>query len=426
MNYARLIYKIIQISLIAVTISVVALLILGHFGYVDTVKPFVVQSGSMEPAIPTASIVFSLPQNSYQQGDIITFQPDGDKTKIVTHRVEFKLYPDGVENEALFVTAGDANEDVDRWEVRNEHIIGKAVLTVPYVGYLVDFAKKPQGFILLVIVPATIVIYEELKNLLTEIVKELKSVKKRYFKGETFKDDRTITNNKFTPPKSWMIIPIIGVGVFMITFTAGYFSDIEKSFENLFQAGIWESPSPSVSPTPTGSPPQIATYLVINELLYDTTNSQNPGGQGGNNRDEFVEIYNPTSVSVNVNGWILNADGSVVTLPNLDIPGEGFLVISGSEMSELETIYGQFSDNVKYYQTEIGKVGNGFDDARGYLILTDSSSALIDSLSFGNDTSIFNPSVPDTETGNSFEREPNGVDTNSADDFIENSPTPGN
>ena len=261
MIYARIAYKFIQGLLITAVLSVVALLILGHFGYINTVKSYVVQSGSMEPAVKTASIIFSLPQKSYKQGEIITFNPNGNTKQTVTHRIEFKMYPDGVNEAPLFITAGDANKDVDKWEVRQEHIIGKAVLTVPYIGYLVDFAKKPHGFILLVIVPATIVIYEELKALFLEIIKGTKKLKGRYFKGLAFKGSRTIDKDisdkkrKFSSPKAWAIIPLIGAGVFMVSFSAGYFSDIELSLGNIFQAGTWNAPpengpSPSVTPTP--------------------------------------------------------------------------------------------------------------------------------------------------------------------------------
>ena len=239
MRYTKLIFKFFQGGLIVVVICVVALLILGHFGYVETVKPFVVQSGSMEPSVPTASIVFTLPQSSYQQGDIITFHPNGNEKQTVTHRVEFKLYPDGINGAPLFMTAGDANKDVDKWEVRQEHIIGKTVLTVPFLGYLVDFAKKPEGFILLVIVPATIVIYEEIKNLFLEIKKSLKKFRKRNSKFILSKQSAskdTISKNRFSPPKTWILFPLFGVIVFMVSFSAGYFSDLEKAIGNMMRA----------------------------------------------------------------------------------------------------------------------------------------------------------------------------------------------
>lgn len=135
-------------------------------------KAYVVQSGSMEPAIKTASLVITLPQSAYNQNDIITFRKNGNAKQIITHRINFKLYPEGIDN-PVYKTSGDANEDFDAFSVTNDQIIGRAAISIPYLGYIVDFAKRPQGFILLVIVPATIIIYEELKYLLREAKKKL-------------------------------------------------------------------------------------------------------------------------------------------------------------------------------------------------------------------------------------------------------------
>jgi len=60
-------------------------------------------------------------------------------------------------------------------------------------------------------------------------------------------------------------------------------------------------------------------------------------------------------------------------------------------------------------------------------MLKDSQGNLIDTLSYGNDTSIFNPSVPLVSLGSSFERLVPGFDTDFASDFEQrNPPTPGN
>ncbi|OGM59419.1 signal peptidase I, partial [Candidatus Woesebacteria bacterium RIFCSPLOWO2_01_FULL_39_10] len=130
-------------------------------------RTYLVQSGSMEPAIKTGSIVITLPSSVYSQGEVITFSKNSKN--IVTHRIQAKLYPEGASSSPVYKTAGDANENFDNWEVNNSDIIGKVVFSVPYVGYVADFAKKPQGFILLVIIPATIIIYEELKNIIREL-----------------------------------------------------------------------------------------------------------------------------------------------------------------------------------------------------------------------------------------------------------------
>lgn len=261
MNLQKIIFKTLQIILGLGVFSIVGLLLLGHFGYINTVKPFVVQSGSMEPAIPTGSVVFSFPQSNYQQGDVITFFANGSKKQTVTHRIEFKTYPDGIDKDPVYLTAGDANEELDNWQVTGDQIIGKSSLTVPYLGYAVDFAKKPQGFILLVVVPATIVIYEELKNLLLEIrnifASFLLKLKKR--KNKTHQEiidvSRTIStpqsvNSKFSLPKAWAILPAIGAGIVIIAFSAGYFFDKENSVGNVFGAAeSFGTPTPTLTTT---------------------------------------------------------------------------------------------------------------------------------------------------------------------------------
>ena len=135
-------------------------------------KVKVVKSGSMEPAIKTGGIVVIKPSTSYEVGDIITFGKD-TKTQIpTTHRI---LKIDGDGPLRTFTTKGDANDSEDPQVTRLGDISGKVVLTVPYLGYILDFAKKPLGFVLLVGVPAFVIILEELMK----IIKEMKVIRKR-------------------------------------------------------------------------------------------------------------------------------------------------------------------------------------------------------------------------------------------------------
>jgi signal peptidase len=165
-------------------------------------RAYIVQSGSMSPAIKVGSIVITQKSPSYLPNDIITFNPGGSlqsaprekNTNLVTHRILFKNYPEGVGGPASYLTAGDANEEFDRNEIKEDQIVGKVVATLPYAGYIADFAKKPYGFILLVIVPATIIIYEELKFLKREFGKSYKKLLPS-FKGLSFKGSRTITSS---------------------------------------------------------------------------------------------------------------------------------------------------------------------------------------------------------------------------------------
>lgn len=125
----------------------------------------VVQSGSMEPAIHTGSVVVIKPAGSYAVGDVITYGRTGTPT---THRiVDMKL----VEGSTSYKTKGDANDAADGSEVRHEEVIGKVRVSVPYAGYVIDAARKPIGFFFLIILPALIVAAEEAKTIWKEVMK---------------------------------------------------------------------------------------------------------------------------------------------------------------------------------------------------------------------------------------------------------------
>jgi signal peptidase len=97
-------------------------------------------------------------------GDIICFQLSEPTS--ITHRI-INITDQG------FITKGDANEDPDQWIVKKENVIGKAILTIPFIGYIGYFVRTPTGFILLIVIPASLIIIMEIRN----IVKELKKQK---------------------------------------------------------------------------------------------------------------------------------------------------------------------------------------------------------------------------------------------------------
>ncbi len=240
---------------------------------VNIPKLFAVYSGSMEPAIKTGSLVVSLPQASYKPGDIITFNTTGSK-EMVTHRLVFKIYDNGVQNEPTYITGGDANEELDIFNPKGEDIIGKEILTVPYGGYVADFAKKPYGFILLVIVPATIIIYEELKFLFKQVMQPLKRL---------FKTTRASSNTQ-SLSRAGILLPLFGSLLVVASLTVGYFFDMEKSLGNILGAGTWESQNIEV-PSPTT--PALTT-IFLNQL----------GGDIGDQYGYWLDYTNASSNNV--------------------------------------------------------------------------------------------------------------------------------
>jgi signal peptidase len=133
----------------------------------------IVQSGSMEPTIPTGALVLIRSQAQYQVNDIVTFQTRGTGDGLpTTHRI----IADGVtQGEVTYETKGDANADADVAPVRQRDVIGKVIYSVPYLGYLLDFARQPIGFALLIGVPAVVVAFEELSTILGMLRQRRKS-----------------------------------------------------------------------------------------------------------------------------------------------------------------------------------------------------------------------------------------------------------
>ncbi len=123
-----------------------------------------VLSGSMSPAIKTGSIVAVKPASSYNIGDVITFKKGHGEREIVTHRIIGQT-------EQGFITQGDANNVVDANPVKEEAILGKVALTIPYAAYAANSARSKFGLILLILIPALLIIGGEVRKIFQEVQK---------------------------------------------------------------------------------------------------------------------------------------------------------------------------------------------------------------------------------------------------------------
>lgn len=160
--------KIISYLFFAIVVGVAGLLIASIFPIAGGTKVFVVLSGSMEPAIKTGSIIMVKPAGSYRIGDIITFGPYSKQKPPTTHRIQEIRVQTG---NPVYTTKGDANNALDTREVSNRDVIGKVRFSLPYLGYVVAAAKKPAGFIAMIILPAAIIVYDEGKKIWRELAK---------------------------------------------------------------------------------------------------------------------------------------------------------------------------------------------------------------------------------------------------------------
>ena len=166
--------------IVAAILGVALLLTASLLPITGNYKIKVVLSGSMEPAIKTGSIVVIKPTDLYKVGDIITFGKDTKKDIPTTHRI---VEARAVEGEMIFTTKGDANNGNDASEVKENAVAGKVLFSAPYAGYLIDFAKKPVGFILLISIAAGCVVFDEVRKIWREI-RKMKGKKEEDKKNE--------------------------------------------------------------------------------------------------------------------------------------------------------------------------------------------------------------------------------------------------
>ncbi|MDD3401985.1 MAG: signal peptidase I [Hespellia sp.] len=125
---------------------------------------YTVVSGSMEPAIPTGSLVYiktTVPAEEIQADDVIAFYEELDTTSIITHRVVKNNT-----NMGRFTTKGDANKEKDMNPIAYDDYVGKVVLSVPYVGGIAQTITTGSGRLLTVSIILIAVLLEIIATVL--------------------------------------------------------------------------------------------------------------------------------------------------------------------------------------------------------------------------------------------------------------------
>ncbi len=407
---------------ILLLLSVAGLFLASMLPIPGNIEIKIVKSGSMEPTIPTGSLVFIKPTDTYGLRDIITFGQDSRTQIPTTHRIVAMRE----ENGTWYTTKGDANEDPDTKEIRQSDIIGKVIMHTPYAGFVLDFAKQPVGFVLLIAIPAAAIIIDELINIFREVHR---AWRRRNRDGEnsggsaSFDDDidahvvfarRFSMDDVFVPVRVFKarvarrlvskrqylntgvsalaIVASIAVSNGGVGQTLSYFRDTEQSQLNVFSAGEWFA-------TPGANPHNI----VLNEFLPNpdvSANGMNLGHDASNMPlGEWIELYNNGNDPVDVAGWFMtDASGGA---------GNTHAVIGGSVTNTGQTIIPSHGWLVVYLnKPSLNNTGDSIFLYTG----TSTGSVLIDSYTYNNQ-------------GDFCEQEPSPGDTNATSTP---SGTPGN
>lgn len=125
----------------------------------DDVRSLTNTSNSMNPTINAGSITIIKKFPSYDIGDIITYYALIDnKEIIITHRI-IDLGGN------VYITKGDANQAIDENVILPRSIIGKVIIIIPYLGYIISFTKTALGLWVAVAIPTLSIIYIELSKI---------------------------------------------------------------------------------------------------------------------------------------------------------------------------------------------------------------------------------------------------------------------
>ncbi|MDG5473227.1 signal peptidase I [Jeotgalibacillus sp. ET6] len=139
-----------------------------------------VLSGSMEPGIQTGSIIVvkgARDLKSFKENDIVTYKVN--RHQLVTHRIIEVISQN---NQMMYRTKGDANDGPDTALLLPQNIVAKYEgVTVPYIGYLIEFSQSKNGIFLLFFLPGLFLLSQSLYQVARLIIEEnKKSIKESH------------------------------------------------------------------------------------------------------------------------------------------------------------------------------------------------------------------------------------------------------
>jgi len=120
--------------------------------------PLIVLTDSMYPEIESGDLIIcnTVEAADVKVGDVISFfDPAGNGTSIVTHRVIEILEKDGVTH---FRTRGDNNNTEDRETVPADKLVGLYKSRIPKAGNVAMFMQSTAGLIICVVLPIVLIV----------------------------------------------------------------------------------------------------------------------------------------------------------------------------------------------------------------------------------------------------------------------------
>jgi hypothetical protein len=197
---------------------------------------------------------------------------------------------------------------------------------------------------------------------------------------------------------------------------------------------IWPTPTPTLTPSLTPEPPPESGVLLISEVMYIPL--------GDEPDHEWIEIYNAGDTSIDLSDFKIGDEEEqgggegMLQFPNgTSIDADQVIVIANKAIA-FWAIYGFLPDYemtdtdpsvpvmLPYISWADGQVslGNPGDE----VLILDGDDKIVDAVSWGYSNFAFEPPVPGVDPGHSIERFPANVDTDTNEDWIDQTtPNPG-
>jgi endonuclease G, mitochondrial len=158
-----------------------------------------------------------------------------------------------------------------------------------------------------------------------------------------------------------------------------------------------------------------SSSIVISEVDADTPLA------GTDTANEWFELQNVSTGSITLTGWTIADNQSSDIIPTVTIGPGGHVIVAA-------TAAGFASEHPGFTGTVLtiadGAIGNGLANGGDALILQDSSDIVVDSLSWGSNTTALSPSAGSDSSTNTNQRNAGGTDTDTAVDWTRATETP--
>ena len=108
-------------------------------------KSYIIKTNSMEPTININDVIITrkVEKDEIKTGDVITFMQNGE---VITHRIT------QIDVNGEYTTKGDNNNIEDTFKIDYENIEGKHVLTIPYLGKVVQALDNKIVFLIITLI----------------------------------------------------------------------------------------------------------------------------------------------------------------------------------------------------------------------------------------------------------------------------------